>query len=167
MASRELYAIRTQRGDDHRQDLLVVGGMGHACAVASGIAVASPERKVVCIDGDGALLMHTGNLAISADCKNLVHIVINNGAHDSVGGQPTKGLTIDLPKLACSFGYDYYDRVLTTAELESKLPLLFDSNGSVFLEIQVMPGSRDNLGRPTHSPRDNVGDFMNFLGTNK
>ena len=105
MASRELFEIRKNSNDIHAKDFLTVGGMGHASQIAAGIAFASPDKKVLCIDGDGALLMHSGGMAISADCQNLVHILINNEAHDSVGGQPTKGNKLNFCDIASNFGY--------------------------------------------------------------
>ena len=81
--------------------------MGHAIMIALGIAKAQPQRKVICLDGDGASIMHLGNLAIAgqSNCGNLTHIVLNNSAHDSVGGQPTVGGRIDLPAIAAACGY--------------------------------------------------------------
>ena len=107
MISRELFEARTAWNQGHERDFLTVGSMGHASQIALGIALQKPERKIYCFDGDGASLMHMGNMAITAsmNCKNYVHVVFNNGAHDSVGGQPTVGLKIDLCGVAKAVGY--------------------------------------------------------------
>lgn len=107
MISRELFEYRTAMGQGHERDFLTVGSMGHASQIALGMALAQPGRRVWCFDGDGATVMHMGSLAIVADKapRNLIHVVFNNGAHDSVGGQPTVGLKIDLPAVAKAVGY--------------------------------------------------------------
>lgn len=101
-ASRELFEIREQNGQGHRYDLLTVGSMGHSSSIALGIAVNKPDRKVWCIDGDGAVLMHMGAMAVIAQAgpENLIHIAINNGAHESVGGMPTEAFSVCLFKIA-------------------------------------------------------------------
>ena len=105
--SRELFELREGTGASHRSDFRTVGSMGHASQIALGLALGRPERRVCCLDGDGALIMHLGALAIIGVEKpaNLTHIVINNGAHDSVGGQPTAGFEIDLAAVARACGY--------------------------------------------------------------
>ena len=103
-ASRELFEYREKLKQGHNKDFLTVGGMGHANQIALGIAMQKPNRRVLCLDGDGSTLMHMGSLGISGnvECNNFKHIIFNNGAHDSVGGQPTVGYTQIfrvLPKL--------------------------------------------------------------------
>ena len=117
MASREVFEARENLKQNHSKDFLTVGGMGHASQIAAGIAIEQPNRKVLCIDGDGALLMHTGSLAISADCNNLIHVLLNNEAHDSVGGQPTKGSFLKFSNIAQSFGYGTSITVLDLDQL--------------------------------------------------
>jgi phosphonopyruvate decarboxylase len=163
MASRELFELRKQTQDGHDRDFLTVGGMGHASQIAAGIAFASPHRKVVCLDGDGAFLMHAGALAVSADCSNLIHIVLNNEAHDSVGGQPTKGNVLHFDRVASAFGYSHVDRATNGKELRTKLIRMLNLDGSALLEIQCKRGSRKDLGRPDRSPFQNKSDFMKFL----
>lgn len=163
MASRELFEIRANTKAGHQRDFLTVGGMGHASQIAAGIAFSQPHRRVVCIDGDGALLMHSGSLAISADCPNLIHIVLNNAAHDSVGGQPTKGNTLRFDKIAAAFGYRHTDQAIDSLELLEKLNHLLKLNGSIFLEISCRRGARKDLGRPDRTPTQNKSDFMKFL----
>ena len=163
MASRELYELRVSFGKGHHGDFLVVGGMGHAGQIASGIAMARPDHRVVCIDGDGAMLMHMGSLAISADCPNLLHILINNGAHDSVGGQPTKGDTIDFMKIAKACGYGRVSLAVTADEILANVRSMLEQGLSSFLEIKCRRGFRVNLGRPDRSPAQNKIDFMRFL----
>lgn len=162
-ASRELFEIRRDAGSGHHRDFLTVGGMGHASQIAAGIALARPGRKVVCLDGDGALLMHLGGLAVSADCNNLLHIVLNNGAHDSVGGQPTKGEVLDLTSIARACGYGSVALAIDEDEVRSKVSAMVVADRSAFLEIKCRRGARADLGRPDRTPAANKTDFMTFL----
>lgn len=165
MISRELFEARTAWSQGHERDFLTVGSMGHASQIALGIALQKPERKVYCFDGDGASLMHMGNMAITAsmNCKNYVHVVFNNGAHDSVGGQPTVGLKIDFCGIARSVGYKYSYSVATMEQLEAILHEMKNAEGPVFLHICVKKGNRKNLGRPTTTPIQNKEALMKFL----
>lgn len=163
MASRELFEIRKASGMGHDRDFLTVGGMGHASQIAAGIALAKPGQKIVCLDGDGAVLMHMGGLAISADCPNLLHVVINNGAHDSVGGQPTKGALLDFTQIAKACGYARVFRAATQAEIVDHVRAMLAGMGSSLLEIKCRRGARPDLGRPDRSPAQGKQDFMRFL----
>ena len=165
MISRELFEARTAWNQDHERDFLTVGSMGHASQIALGIALQKPERRVYCFDGDGASIMHMGNMAITASmkCKNYVHIVFNNGAHDSVGGQPTVGLKIDLCAVAKAVGYVVTYSVKTMEELEAKLAEIKNTEGPVLLQVCVKKGNRKDLGRPTTTPIQNKEALMAFL----
>lgn len=165
MISRELFETRTAWNQGHERDFLTVGSMGHASQIALGIALQKPERKVYCFDGDGASIMHMGNMAITASmkCKNYVHVVFNNGAHDSVGGQPTVGLKIDLCAVAKAVGYVATYSVETMEELEAKLAELKNAEGPVLLQVCVKKGNRKDLGRPTTTPIQNKEALMAFL----
>lgn len=167
MASRELFELRKQMGGKHQQDFLTVGGMGHASQIAMGIAISQRSDTVVCIDGDGAVLMHSGALAVSADCSNLLHIVLNNGAHDSVGGQITKGSVLRFDCIASAFGYKHVASTNTKEDLREKLAVMIDLKGSRLLEVCCKRGARKNLGRPDRSPQQNKLDIMNFLSLTK
>lgn len=164
MASRELYEIRERRREGHKRDFLTVGSMGHASQIALGIAIDRPERQVVCIDGDGACLMHMGGMAIigTSGCKNLIHVVINNGAHDSVGGQPTQARNIDLTGVAKACGYTSAVSVSTSGELQEVIRLT-KGNGPVFIQAMVHKGARKDIGRPKSSPVENKREFMDFV----
>lgn len=170
MASRELYEIRERLGQDHSHDFLTVGSMGQAAMIALGIARAQPSRQVVCLDGDGATLMQMGNLAIAgfSGAANLLHVVLNNGAHDSVGGQPTLGGRVDLTAVACACGYAAAEpfRGATAADLAAHLAAVEAAAGgrSRFLEVRVAKGARADLGRPKASPRENKAALMTELG---
>jgi phosphonopyruvate decarboxylase len=122
----------------------------------------TPDRRVICIDGDGAVLMHLGSLAIAGTTgpSNLTHLIINNGSHDSVGGQPTVAREIDFPAIANACGYAKSDAVSTLAELDKALANSKDSNGPTLVEINVRSGARADLGRPTISPVENKNAFM-------
>lgn len=166
MISRELFEYRSAMKQGHERDFLTVGSMGHASQIALGIALAQPERRVWCFDGDGAAIMHMGNMAIVAQKapKNYVHVVFNNGAHDSVGGQPTVGLHIDLPAVAKAVGYKATICVSNQAELEKELSTLNATlQGPILLEIRVKKGNRKDLGRPTTTPIQNKEALMDFL----
>lgn len=163
MISRELFEYRAAMNQGHERDFLTVGSMGHASQIALGIAMAKPDRRVWCFDGDGATIMHMGSMAIVASKapKNYVHVVFNNGAHDSVGGQPTVGLNIDLPAVAKAVGYK------TTASVDSKEKLVAALKGiadsPALIEVKVKKGNRKDLGRPTTTPIQNKEALMAFL----
>ena len=163
--SRELFEHRTATGEGHSRDFLTVGSMGHVSQIALGIALNRPERNVYCFDGDGAAIMHMGGMGIVASMLpgNFYHIVFNNGAHDSVGGQPTIGFGIDLPKIAAGCGYKTVMSVATRSELDAILPTLTTLPAPLLLEIKVKKGSRDDLGRPTTTPVENKEALMSFL----
>ena len=169
MISRELFEYRAAMNQGHERDFLTVGSMGHASQIALGIALAQPERRVWCFDGDGATIMHMGSMAIVANKapKNYIHVVFNNGAHDSVGGQPTVGLKINLPAVAEAVGYAKTYSVSTKEALEECLTSSFlhdpSGKGPVLLEIRVKKGNRKDLGRPTTTPIENKEALMTFL----
>ncbi|MBV9613877.1 MAG: phosphonopyruvate decarboxylase [Ktedonobacteraceae bacterium] len=162
--SRELFELR-ERPAKIGQDFLTVGSMGHASQIALGIALARSDKEVFCLDGDGALIMHMGALAIIG-CQhvpNFKHIVINNGAHDSVGGQPTAGFAIDIPSIARACGYTHAATAETREQLLAQLNILRASRGPALLEVRVNKGARPNLGRPTTTPIQNRESFLTFL----
>lgn len=165
MISRELFEYRTTMNQGHERDFLTVGSMGHASQIALGIALAQEGRKVWCFDGDGASIMHMGSMAIVAQKapKNYVHVVFNNGAHDSVGGQPTVGLNINLPAIATAVGYKYVYSIESKDRLKELLEKLKEIEGPVFLEVKVKKGNRKDLGRPTTTPIQNKEALMAFL----
>lgn len=144
--SRELYELR---GDRHEKDFLCIGGMGHCIQVAAGIAMQKPNRQVICLDGDGSVLMHLGGLATVAQMRlpNLTHIMLNNGAHDSVGGCPTVALDIWFEMIVKGMGYKYAREVKA-------------GKGPWFVELFVSKGARPDLGRPTETPEELKTLFM-------
>lgn len=165
MISRELFEYRAAKGQRHERDFLTVGSMGHASQIALGIALERTDRKVWCFDGDGAALMHLGSMAIVADKApaNFVHVVFNNGAHDSVGGQPTVGLKVSLTGIAKAVGYKEAVLATTAEELAAALNRLNEYDGPVLLEVRVHRGNRKDLGRPTTTPVQNRDALMSFL----
>jgi phosphonopyruvate decarboxylase len=163
MASRELFELRKAKKNGHQRDFLTVGGMGHALAIASGIALGKTDNKVVCMDGDGALLMHMGALAVSSELENLIHVVLNNGAHDSVGGQPTRAAEVCLSDIARCCGYSLTLFVDESADIIEAVNKAVSYKGSVFLEIKCRRGSRKDLGRPDRTPIENRDELMKFL----
>lgn len=165
MISRELFEFRTAMGQGHERDFLTVGSMGHASQIALGIAMEKQDRRVWCFDGDGASIMHMGGMAIVASKhpENYIHVVFNNGAHDSVGGQPTVGLDIDLPAVARAVGYADACSVTTEEELSQSLANLKSAKGPVLLQVCVRKGNRKDLGRPTTTPVENKEALMAFL----
>jgi len=160
---RELFEIREAMNKNHAHDFLTVGSMGHCSSIALGLALNRPEKNFWCIDGDGALIMHMGALATvgSVKPKNLIHVVINNGAHESVGGMPTAPL--DLGGVAKACGYPEIFKATSFEELESCLQKAKAAKNLVFLEIECAIGSRKDLGRPTTTPAENKLKFMEAL----
>jgi len=165
-ASRELFEIREARGEGHGKDFLTVGSMGHASSIALGIAIEKPARRVWVIDGDGAVLMHMGAMALmgAQKPKNVVHVVINNAAHETVGGMPTVAGEIDLTGVARACGYPTVLRATNEAELEAALEAAKNADTLTFLEVTAAIGAREDLGRPTTSAKENKEAFMRELG---
>jgi len=163
--SREIFEIRENKSQSHQQDFLTVGSMGHCSSIALGIAIAKPDRKIVCIDGDGAMLMHMGILTTIAIIKpkNFHHILLNNEVHDSVGGQETAAKNLDLSKVVASIGSSKIFQAENSAELKNRLIDFITCDGPSFLEVKIQPGSRSDLGRPNVKPIENKESFMAFL----
>ena len=165
MISRELFEYRTAMGQSHERDFLTVGSMGHASQIALGIALEKTDRHVWCFDGDGAVIMHMGSMAITASKApvNFIHVLFNNGAHDSVGGQPTVGLDIDVPAIAKAVGYKHAFSVDSAGGLQEILrsPEILD--GPTLIQVCVRKGNRKDLGRPTTTPIENKNALMHFL----
>ncbi len=161
-ASRELFEIREQAGQDHSRDFLTVGSMGHASSIALGIAAQKPDRRIWCIDGDGAALMHMGAMALigSSGMDNLVHIVINNGAHETVGGMPTVAGGLDVTAVATACGYKHVYSAKDYDRLDDMLEEIKSKRELAFLEIKCGIGAREDLGRPTTTPKENKEAFM-------
>lgn len=164
-ASRELFEIREANGQGHQYDFLTVGSMGHSSSIALGVAQNKPETKIWCIDGDGAALMHMGAMAvIGANApQNLVHIVINNGAHETVGGMPTVASLIDIVGVAKACGYSHAVRVASFEELDKELEQAKKKNELAFIEVKCAIGARSDLGRPTATAVANKEKFMEYL----
>lgn len=168
-ASRELFEARVEKGQSHQMDFLTVGSMGHTSSIALGVALQQPEKKIWCIDGDGAVLMHMGAMAVIGNVcpENLVHIVINNGAHESVGGMPTVAENIDFQVIAKACGYTYVRSIKSKEILIEELQKAKKERGLRLLEIKCAIGARPDLGRPTTTARKNKEQFMNYLLENK
>ena len=158
MPSRELFEVRAQKGHDHN-DFLCVGGMGHASQIAVGVAHAQSHKTVWCLDGDGAVLMHMGALAMHNNTP-INHVILNNGAHDSVGGQPTVAFDVDFTAMAKSCGYQWHRCVATENDLRQALQDMRKANKPALLEIRVAKGNRPDLGRPTQTPIETKHKFM-------
>jgi len=160
-ASREVFELRAQSGQAQR-DFLTVGGMGHTASIALGVALGRPERRVLCLDGDGSVLMHMGALPVigSLRPRKLVHVLLNNGAHESVGGQPTVADKIDFKAIALASGYAAYACADDAASLAARWAELGQADGPVLLEVKIRNGARADLGRPTSTPEQNKQAFM-------
>ena len=163
--SRELFEIRERNQQSHAYDFLTVGSMGHSSSIALGIALNKPNKTVWCIDGDGAVLMHMGSMAVIGAKKpeNLIHVVINNGSHESVGGMPTVADTVNLPEIATACNYSSVFSVSSKEELEEVLLSLAEQPKPVFIEVKSAIGSRPDLGRPTTTPVENKTALMAYL----
>lgn len=164
-ASRELFEIREANNQNHQYDFLTVGAMGHSSSIALGVAVNKPDTKVWCIDGDGAALMHMGAMAVigSNSPKNMIHVIINNGAHETVGGMPTVASNIDFVHIATACGYPHAVCVDSFAELDAELIAAKWRNDLSLIEVKCSIGSRGNLGRPTTTALENKNNFMRYL----
>lgn len=163
--SRELFEAREARKQGHKFDFLTVGSMGHASMIALGIAKNKPRKKVFCLDGDGATIMHMGNLGIvgANNLENYIHVLINNGAHETVGGIPTVSNHLDYIQIARACGYRTIKQVRNEEELERILPEIHNYKGPVFVEIKTNLFSRKDLGRPTTTPQENKVAFMSYI----
>lgn len=164
-ASRELFELRETNGQSHQYDFLTVGSMGHSSSIALGVAFQKPEQKIWCIDGDGAALMHMGAMAVIGTNapKNLVHVVINNGAHETVGGMPTVAGKIDLVGIAKSCGYPNAVSADTFESLDKALAEAKAAEELFLIEVKCAIGAREDLGRPTTTALENKENFMNYL----
>lgn len=164
-ASRELFEIREANGEGHGYDFLTVGSMGHSSSIALEIALQKPEKKVWIIDGDGAALMHMGSMAVLASMnpKNIVHVLINNGSHETVGGQPTAMANVDVVAIAKGCGYPYAVSVDSFEKLDKELALAKSRNELTLIEVKCAIGARDDLGRPTTTAKENKEAFMKAL----
>jgi len=168
--SREVFEIRQKQGLGHGSDFLTVGSMGHSLMIAYGIALAKPTRRIFCLDGDGAVLMHMGSLATigAHKPKNLVHVMINNGAHETVGGLPTVGKSLNFAEVAQSLGYQKTMSATRASELESimhKIESTDEAIGPIFIEVMCNLESRKDLGRPTTTPIENRDELMANFST--
>lgn len=164
-ASRELFETRVANNQSHKYDFLTVGSMGHSSSIALGVALNKPNTKIWCVDGDGAVLMHMGSMAVlGANApKNMVHVVINNGAHETVGGMPTVAANIDIVAIAKACGYPYAVSVSNFTDLDRELNAAKSRNTLSLVEIKCSIGARDDLGRPTTTALENKQNFMDYL----
>lgn len=168
-ASRELFETRVANGQSHKYDFLTVGSMGHTSSIALGVAINKPKTKIWCVDGDGAVLMHMGAMAVIGSNKpsNLVHVVINNGAHETVGGQPTVASKIDLIAIAKACGYPNAICVDNFDDLDEALAAAKARDELSFIEAKCSIGARADLGRPTTTAIENKDNFMCYLSENE
>lgn len=166
-ASRELFETRVANGQSHKYDFLTVGSMGHSSSIALGVAINKPEQKIWCVDGDGAVLMHMGSMAVMGanKPKNLIHVVINNGAHETVGGMPTVAGSIDLVAIAKACGYPNAVCVDSFEDLDKELEAAKGKNELSLIEVKCAIGAREDLGRPTTTALENKQNFMEYLKT--
>ena len=164
-ASRELFEIRENNFQGHGSDFLTVGSMGHSSSIALGIALKKPEKRIWIIDGDGALLMHMGAMALlgTNSPENVIHIVINNGSHETVGGMPTVAEKIDLVAIARGCGYKNAVSVSDFDALDKALKDAKSKHELSFIEVKASIGARDDLGRPTTTAMENKNNFMEYL----
>ena len=164
-ASRELFETRVANGQSHKYDFLTVGSMGHSSSIALGVAINKPGQKIWCVDGDGAVLMHMGSMAVLGANKpdNLVHVVINNGAHETVGGMPTVASQIDVVAIAKACGYPNAVSVDNFEDLDKELLAAKARNELSLIEVKCSIGAREDLGRPTTTALENKQNFMDYL----
>ncbi len=163
--SRELFELREKAHQGHEKDFLTVGSMGHASMIALGIALEQPDRRVWCLDGDGAALMHLGAMAVLGQKKpaNLLHVVINNAAHETVGGMPVCEGALDVSAVAKAVGYKHIFRAENGTELDTALAAAKACGSLALVEVMCAVGARDDLGRPTTTPQQNRDALMTYL----
>ena len=166
-ASRELFETRVANGQSHKYDFLTVGSMGHSSSIALGVAINKPDTRIWCVDGDGAVLMHMGSMAVlgSNKPKNLIHVIINNGAHETVGGMPTVASSINLVGIAKACGYPYAVSVDSFEALDAELKAAKGRGELSLIEVKCSIGAREDLGRPTTTALENKHNFMEYLKT--
>lgn len=162
--SREVYEQCDKIVGHHRQAFLTVGGMGHAGMIAFGIAQQRKDRQVYCIEGDGAVLMHMGELVFlgKQQPENFIHICLNNDAHESVGGMPTGVAGQNFFEIARACGYPYAACIDSLRELKVELEKIRKMKKAAFLEVKVKLGARTDLGRPKESAVENRNNFMTY-----
>ena len=163
--SREIFELREARGQSHAGDFLTVGGMGHTSSIALGMSLGT-DKNIYCIDGDGSFIMHMGAFAVNADKAgaNFKYILNNNGAHESVGGQPTVGLKIDIAAILKAVGFQHIWTAETPEQIcEAMRELRGVKLGALILNTHQ--GSREDLGRPTVSPKENKENMMKKFGS--
>ena len=165
--SRELFENRVSKGQSHKYDFLTVGSMGHSSSIAFGIAITKPETRIWCIDGDGAVLMHMGSMVVIGvnKPKNLIHIVINNGSHETVGGMPTVAGQVNLAEIAKACGYPNSVCVDNFDDFDKELEAAKNRNELSLIEVKCSIGARNDLGRPTTTALENKHNFINYLKT--
>ena len=164
-ASRELFETRVANNQSHKYDFLTVGSMGHSSSIALGVAINKPTQKIWCIDGDGAVLMHMGAMAVIGANKpsNLIHVVINNGAHETVGGMPTVAGVVDVIGIAKACGYPNAVSVDTFEDLDKELERAKAIDELCLIEVKSSIGAREDLGRPTTTALENKINFMDYV----
>ena len=163
--SRELFEYRETKKQSHKTDFYTVGSMGCSAAIALGIALGKPKKKIFVFDGDGSVLMQMGSLATIGHYlpKNFYHIIFDNNTYDSTGGQKTVSDTVNFNKIAFACGYKNVKTVFTQKKLVNIIQNLKMSSGPKMLVIKIKNGSRKDLGRPTITPSENKKLLMNFL----
>merc|ERR1712166_1510131 len=167
MPSRELYEHRVaEHGVEGAtgRDFMCVGNMGHSSSIALGLAISQPNKPVVCMDGDGSVVMHMGALVTAGvhGPKNFKHVVFNNAAHDSVGGQPTFAYDFNIPQIAAASGYKATRTATNAEEIIQAVKWMNETEGPVCLEVRIRKGARGDLGRPKSGPIENKEQFMKY-----
>lgn len=167
--SRELWEIRERAAARHDRDFLMVGSMGHASQIALGLALGRPSVPVVCLDGDGAIVMHMGSFAVigASGATNLQHVVLHNGAHDSVGGHPSAAARLSFPGVAAACGYGWTHAVHDEDALAVAIGEMSARRGPSLLEVRVRRGARADLGRPQWSPDLNARALLAAFSTDR
>ncbi len=165
MLSRELFELREKYNQSHKTDFLTVGSMGHTSQIALGMALAKPDKNVFCFDGDGSAIMHLGNYAIAGNIglSNFKIILFNNGAHDSVGGQPTIGHNVDFNRIVEGLNFKSFGSIKDKNEIKKLIPEFIKNDSCSFVEIKIKKGARKDLGRPTLSPIQNKELLISYI----
>lgn len=167
-ATRELFFLREKRGETKAHDFLNVGSMGHASSVAFGIALEKPDRQVVALDGDSAAIMHMGAMTMvsKVSAPNFLHVVLNNGAHESVGGQPSAGHLLDWTSIASACGYETFGKAVETKEeLIEAIKMLRKADKASFIDCRIHKGLARKLSPIIFDHREAIDALIEDLNS--
>lgn len=165
-ATRELHEQLQLHGISHQREFLNVGAMGHLSSIGLGMALGAPDKKVVIFDGDAAAVMHMGSFATNGRYhpKNLIHIVLNNGVNESVGGQLSAGQIVNLTSIAKSCGYNTLPSfIVSKQELQESVKSLVNADHLSFVDLHVRQGIRKDIPKLSINHKESIEELHQLL----